>query len=343
MTFMIYPNAVISVISTDGSSKQFDSEQLQSKIIKSCAAAGIKEFWIAEDIVNAVENALLFQAKNGISFSESQLNAFLVKILEDAGFFKVADFFKKNNVFIDNNIKISTESIEDLLNRKLGTNDRNLTKQLITACKRLKIKEAPSALIVELGKFYRGQIKQEPAKNKTKTKKTIIQSIRLPRRSVKDEAKTSGKLKQPWLLTTQEIFAFVSDDTKQLVKNGVLEISNISHLFPSLKINVNFEKLANFFNLNPILTEMTFFPYFKLPTSCIDEIIEKTLNQLKKVKNLQTLQPEIPVYLRFADVHSFSKKYFGINLPGGERFCKEIAATFVEHLKNPVRIKGISG
>ena len=322
---MIYlSSSALMVISNDGTKTAFEPEELQTRLINSCIVAGIKDFWLAEDISNAVENALSFQAENGITFSESEINSFIMKILEDTGFPNVADSFKKNNKISNETVKVTLNTIKSLFRSRFGLNEKDVmivSEKVLKVCEILKIRETQPQLLIELGRHY---------KNK---------EIRTP------EIKTfvyKNKLVSPWILTNEDIESLLLPETTHFIDNKLINLNGVSGLFPSLKIDIMLEVLAKMYQLEPIITELLLFPCYRQPADAVNEIIKSVTGELK-LRNIIPKNKELPVYLRFPDIYRFSKKFLGASYPEGEKFCWDtVAAGFVENLNYHVYVKQTS-
>ena len=321
---MIYlSSSALMVISNDGTKRNFDSEELQTKLINSCITAGIKDFWLAEDLSNAVENALSFQAENGITFSESEINSFILKILEDTGFPNVAENFKKSNKISSETIKVTLTAVKTLFRSRFGLKEKDvaiIAEKVITACEILKIKETQPQLIIELGRHFKTNEIKAP-EFKPYCYKNISSS--------------------PWILTVEEINSLLSPETSFFIDKKMINLNGVSGLFPSLKIDIMLEVLAEIFKLEPVITELLLYPCYKQPADAVNEIIKNVGRQLT-VKEIISKNKKLPVYLRFPDINRFSKKYLGANCPENDKFCLDIVAGgFIENLNYSVFVKGI--
>lgn len=304
----------------DGSKKRFDPEELQSKLTSSCRSAGMKDFWLAEDMTNAVENALHYQYERGVVFTETEINLFVEKMLEQAGYKEVSAKYrllgnpeKEENLF-------SQETISKFLKTNLSFNNEEsliTAKKVLRACSSLGIKAPSVGIILELAKYYKsitsGTQKFTPTKQPGRQISTLI-------------------------LQKKEILPLLSDKTNELIDYGIIGISGVSTLFPSIKIDIKFEALSKYYNLEGLLTELIFFPCFDITSEAINEIIPIVKNKL--ISHKEILQ-EIPIFLRFSDIYVFCKKFFGVKFPEGESFCRELVSAFIETLKYPVLIKGL--
>jgi len=315
-------SSVVIVMANDGTKRRFEPEELQARLIRSCLDSGIKDYWLAEDLTNAVENALVFQSNSGIIFSESEINSFLIKILEDAGYPNVAENFRGKSKIISENITLSDDVVKKLFNTQFGIKDEDLTRlseKVLNACDSLAVSSAPPSLLLELARYYR---------------KSDISVPKLKRLNYMNVAAT------PWILPFHEILPLLSVDTQKLIKLGLIDVAGISRLFPSIKINLKLEVLAEYYNLQPLITELVLFPCFDIVIESINEVITR-INRHFALMEDESIGKTLPVYLRFSDIYGFSKKYLGVRMPVGEKFCKDIAVMMAESLKYPVSIKGI--
>ena len=321
---MIYlsPSAVM-MISGDGSKISFEPEELQTKLINSCIASGIKDYWIAEDISNAVESALSYQADNGIVFSEGEINSFILKILEDTGFSGIAESFKNNNKITPENIDVSFDAIKNLFEARFGLKNKELltvAEKVLTACEILKMNQTVPSLLIELGRYYKNKAIRTPEINTLLYDKVLCSQ---------------------WILGDKEIESFLSPETMFFVEKKLFTLGGVSSLFPSLKIDIKLEVLAKIYDLRPIITELSLFPCYKQPADAITEIISKISRHLK-LKKIIPEKKDLPVYLRFSDIYHFAKKYLGASSVGEDNFCwNTVAAGFIENINYPVFVKGI--
>ena len=312
--------SAIMILMEDGSKKQFDPEELQNKLTAACRSVGMKDFWLAEDMTNAVENAMHYQSERGVIFTENEINLFVEKMLEQAGFKEVSVRFRLLGKPVDEEKLFSRETISKFLKTNLNFNDEQslaVAKKLIRACSSLGIKNPPANLILELARYYKSTI-------------SVTQKI--------GPTSSSGAQLSSLILQRKEILPLLSDKTNELIDHGIVDVSGVSTLFPSIKIDIKFEALSKFYNLDGLLTELVFFPCFDIAVVAINEIIPIVKNKLITHKEIQQ---EIPVFLRFSDVYPFCKKFFGVEFPEGESLCKELALAFTETLKHPVQIKGL--
>jgi len=113
-------DSAITIIHPDGTRFVFEIEELQSRIIKSCLAAGIRDVWIAEDISLSIEYALSQEGDSSKIFTLADINFIVVKILEETGYPEVADNFRLQNELEEETVQVSSDVVLDILENNLG-------------------------------------------------------------------------------------------------------------------------------------------------------------------------------------------------------------------------------
>ena len=121
-------DTAITIINPDGTRFVFEIDELQSRIIKSCLAAGIRDVWIAEDISLSIEYALIQDEDASRVFTLADINYIVVKILEETGYPEVAEKFRLQNDFEDEKEFYLKEIEKDNKELKKLSNDKGLEK-----------------------------------------------------------------------------------------------------------------------------------------------------------------------------------------------------------------------
>lgn len=314
-------STAIMTLMDDGSKIQFDSEALQTKLIKCCLMAGVKDFWIAEDLTNAIESALSFQSEKGILFSQKEINKLISKMLNESGNHEIGAAFRTT---LDQSLKdidlTEYQNIKRVIAKALLISNEELIKvsdKVFTASNELKISNAPQSLLIELAKFYRGDSKELP-----QISRVIV--------SHKNDSK--------WITRKIEIMEKLSPKTRDLINLEMIDFAGVGSIFPSIKIDMRFNALAKYYNLEGVITELQFFPCFTIAIDALNEVISVIRDNIPKLQ-FNFKPSDIPIYLKFSDIYFFAEKYFAIKLSIGEKFCKELAEAFAENLKYPVQTK----
>lgn len=313
-------STAIMTLMEDGSKIQFDSEALQTKLIKCCLMAGVKDFWIAEDLANAIESALSFQSEKGVLFSQKEIDKLISKMLDESGNHEIGAAFRTTLDSSLRDIDLSEyQSIKKAIAKTLLIYNDELIKvsdKVFTACSELKIINAPQSLLVELAKFYRGDSKELPQ----------ISNVVV-----------SPKSDSKWITSKMEILEKLSQQTRDLINLEMIDFG-VGSLFPSIKIDMRFNALAKYYNLEGVITELQFFPCFPIAIDALNEVIAVVRDNIPK-QQFNSKPSDIPIYLKFSDIYFFAEKYFAIKLSIGEKFCKELAGAFADNLKYPVQTK----
>ena len=314
-------STAIMTLMEDGSKIQFDSEALQTKLIKCCLMAGVKDFWIAEDLANAIESALSFQSEKGVLFSQKEIDKLISKMLDESGNHEIGAAFRTTLDSSLRDIDLSEyQNIKKAIAKTLLISNDELIKvsdKVFTACSELKIINAPQSLLVELAKFYRGDSKELPQ----------ISNVVV-----------SPKSDSKWIISKMEILEKLSPQTRDLINIEMINFAGIGSIFPSIKIDMRFNALAKYYHLDPVTTELQFFPCFPIAIDALNEVIAVIRDNIPKLQ-FGSKPSDIPIYLKFSDIYFFAEKYFAIKLSIGEKFCKELAEAFADNLKYPVQTK----
>ncbi len=304
-------DSAITILNPDGSRFVFELEELQSRIIKSCLAAGIRDVWIAEDISLSIEYALTPATDDGSEgvFTLLDLNSIVVKILEQTGYPEVAEHYRIQNEFGIEIVKTDLDSVVDVIENQLGLRGDILSKVVKDTSKALELLSlddvAPS-LILELGKHYK-------ATNSTVDE---VCSISVP------ATPENGSER----LSFNSIYAGISESTKKFVESKILQFSGVSPLYPAIKIDLRIAKLANELGLDTPLTEMAVIPHFYAVAQHINEIIayiDQLYTESKPESDLDDCGP-LPIYLNVRDMSTFAKDWMMSSWPDAHGCCEDM-------------------
>lgn len=294
------------IINPDASRQEFESDELQTRIIKSCLAAGIKEAWIAEDISLAVEYALHSSDSENRVFAVSEINSMVVKILQETGYPEVAEKFKFENVISELEIMPDSSLLSELISRHIGLTGNkldNVVSQIQSATEKLGIESASPFLFVELARLY---------------SKKALPSIQ--------KAQPVHHSPPP---AKEKITSALKTETLSLISDGILSFSGSSRLFPSIKIHFSIVKFAKHLRLETPVTELSVIPSFHIIAEGMNDI----LKSLEKQKDEKT---PVPVYLFVPDMSSFAVEYLCSEWPASRRDCREMLSYLEEMLEFPL-------
>lgn len=305
---MIKPaeNAIMLVLNS-GELIPFEPEKLQGSIARSFIASGIRDSYLAEDIALAVEFALVNSPNPDKIFAISELNATVVRILEASGYPETAQHHKRHNACVEISSANDPAIVEKLLQRHLalyGHALADITGKVVDAAARLGITLASPTLYVELGRYFQtaNLVPEETS------------PLKIPRHN----------RKAPWLVELDALSNTLSKQTSELVEKNIIGINGISSLFPSLRLELRFLKLAAHLQFEPVITEMMLLPYFK-------ELADG-LNDCARHSFELAGDNTMPVFLNIPDMSLFAVKYLDAEWPEARKDCREMLSHLIRHL-----------
>ncbi|MBR2358514.1 MAG: hypothetical protein IKA65_10890 [Lentisphaeria bacterium] len=304
------------VIDAEGRQQLFDVDKLKSALQEAFENSGNANSYLAEDIACAVEAAMQESLRCERIFTQSEVDAAVNRILENAGYAQVAQVFRRANSHLYIALDVNCEDAEKLISRHLGLEEAaagKLAEQVVGALKTLKIASASPALYLELARYY--EHNQPP----------VLAEFSAGQRPVNANAAAPGKA----LLRNSEIADLVPESCRVLWSKKIIALSDINRVYPNFRLSLNLSALAEHANMSVPLTELEF-------ASALYDAGEKTgilLNLLCK-----HLQSEVlPLYLVLTQLDVFTEKYLGITYPEGRNTALEIAGLFRNALGFPVK------
>lgn len=258
----ISENAIF-MVREDGSSCSFDFDRLREKIETCCVKCGIKDSWFSDDIALSVEYVLHQLASEGRMFSESELDYYVVEVLEKAGLDKIAEQYREHTSS-DSFISTDLNTISDLISRNfkiLPEETARLSGKVFEVFEKLEIARTSPGFIMESARFF---IEHEKASScPVQKKQTHTQDAVRP-----------FDFKNPWVLKPEDIIPKLSPACMLHVNSGVLRPLSVSRLFPSIKIELDLVRLSEKNGLVPPYTEMLISPFVDALRPAIVEIAE---------------------------------------------------------------------
>ena len=314
-------NSSIITVSENGTTKVFEPEEIQAKLVKSCIASGIRDPWIAEDIALSVEYSLGELTSSKV-FTLPEIDSFVVKVLREVGLKEVADHYVTVQHAGLKTIPISMDKISDTVSRYLGLEGQELyttSQKVQKACTLLGLKEIFPSLILEFAKHYHHENFNAATKH-----------ISLPSSTAADGI---------WALGSEEVLSTVSEETSKMIKAGIIGTSGVSKLFPSIRIDISFANFATFLDLKPPITELAIIPFFDKLATAVDDIVDSTENIY--FASCKSEVEELPVYLKVTDAVLFSTEWLGGEWPDASHCLREIVFFFIEMLSRQVTVRNI--
>jgi hypothetical protein len=237
---------------SDGGITPFDPENLLTRLAGAFQSANqADECYVADDIVLALEYTLRRAPRPELVFSEGEIDAAVIRLLENSGFAKAAEVFR-NTTACEQLVQLSAtpENLRDFLAVHLGCSQERLEKiseKCAEALRLAKIELASLHLVLELARHYERETAEADLKNH-------------PANTV------SGTV-----LTRQDIVSLMPPDAADLMKCGILRINAVSPVFPGIRFFFFMEKFASFRELQAPVTELELYPALYEPSAILED------------------------------------------------------------------------
>lgn len=298
------------VIDSEGRQQLFDVDKLKSSLQESFESTGNSNGYLAEDIACAVEAAMAESLRCERIFTQSEVDAAVTRILENAGYADVAQVFRRANSHLYITLDANKSDAASLIIRHLGVQEPlagKLAEKVVESLRMLNINSASPALYLELARYYEHHALPAAAP------------------LAGGEKSVGSKM----LLSSAEITRMLPESLKELFLDKVITLSSISRLYPNFRLSLNLAKLAEKQNLAAPVTELQLAP-------ALYDAGEKAgmfLNLLCEHLQVETL----PLYLVLTKLDIFAERYLGTSYPEGRLTALDIASLFRSALGYPVK------
>ncbi len=301
------------VIDSEGRQQLFDTDKLKSALLEAFEAAGNPNSYLAEDIACAVESAMMESMRSDRIFLQSEVDAAVSRILENAGCANAAQVFRRANSRLYIALDANLNDAKMLINRHLGISDPladKLAAQVVGALKKLNIASASPALYLELARHYEHTLGGTIA-----TAGTASSVVRV----------SGSKI----LLSAADAAELMPQKSRHLLDEKIIAIANVSKLYTNFQLKLDLANLADKLQLKAPVTELEI-------AGALYDAGEKCgmwLNILCKHLNMT----EVPLYLVLTRLDVFANRYLGTTYPEGRLAALDIAGLFRNALGYPVK------
>ena len=312
-------NSSVITVAEDGSTRLFEPEEIQAKLVTSFIAAGMRDTWVAEDIALSVEYSLGELASSKV-FTNQEIDSFVVKVLHEIGLTAVADHYGNAESGNLKTVSISTDKISEVVSRFLGLEGEELfstSEKVFKACTALGLKEAFPSLLLELSKHYHHENFEFATKHISLASPKLAEGV--------------------WSVSAKDILGHLPEEAGMMVKDKILSFHGISKLFPSIRIDINFANFAKKRNLEAPVTELALIPFFDTLAFAIEQVIETSDNLYNVTEN----DLELPVYLKFTDAMLFSTKWLGGEWPETAQCLGDIVTNLIDMIGCDVMVRNL--
>lgn len=297
---MIEPNAkTITIVERDGRSVTFSAVELQTRLIGAFLASGRRDVsYLAEEIALAVEYALVQLPRPEPVFARGEIEAAVIRFLEEANLPEVARVFRKGGA-VETTARIAADenTLREVLRRFFcGSDDARFERLLeivLDAAKKLDITDASPHLWLELARHYDALL--EPEKE--------------------DETAAPAALVT---LTRDELRELLPEKALEWHNAGILRINGVTSLFPCIHFFFMIDDFARFHHLSAPVTELEIEPLLYEVGAVLEDI------RLKVQQRLNGTAP-LPCLLDIPDMFDFITEYAGGERIGSESLAAELA------------------
>jgi len=310
----------VVTVAEDGSTKVFEPEEIQAKLVKSFIAAGMRDTWIAEDIALSVEYSLGELASSKV-FTIQEIDSFVVKVLHEVGLPVIADIYSNIESKGLKTIPLSMDRISEVVSRFLGIEGEELfstSEKVFKASNVLGIKEAFPSLVLELSKYYRHEHFKSVTKHISTHPTNIAEGI--------------------WLVTENKILEQLPEKPCRMVADKIISFAGVSKLFPSVRIDINFVNFATKLAITPPVTELALIPFFDQLAEAVEEVITVTENLYNRTIKENN---KLPVYLKFTDAILFSTEWLGGKWPEAAEYLEDLVTDLTDIIDRDLTVRNL--
>ncbi len=290
----------------DGGVVPFDAGELQTRLIGAFLATGLREeSFMSEEIVLALEYTLLNSPRLDGTFSQSEVDAAVIRLLESIGFPEVAHVFRRNCCEAQLRIQTDELTVAGVLSAHLGCSPERtarIAKAVAGAMKKLDFSAASPHLLLEVARHYERDMAEDDV--------------------IKSDEFLPGIPRQT--LTRKDIYGLLPAAPKQLVDEGVLRINGITTLFPSVRFFFFLKPFVRVRNLSMPVTELEIEPLLYSAGNALEEARKAVSGALRH-------PGELPCCLTLPDIFDFLESCAG-SKPDQALAC-ELAAALTHGLE----------
>ncbi len=278
----------ILVREPDGSVHPFLAAELQSRLVGGFLGAGLRDSVdIAEDIALAVEYTLLNTPRSEAVFGRGELDAAVIRLLEEAGFPEVAGIFGRGEAPRADWIAPERAALLELLRAHLAASPERLDRiadRVLEATEKLALESCSPHLLLELARHCERTLEAENTARSARAA-AAVNDLRPA-------------------LSRREIEALLAPEEQVLLDDGILRINGVTALFPCAHF---------FFLMHPFARREKFgIPATELEIEPALYRAGSVLNEIKRKLDRESGRGEpLPCILSIPDMYDFLSVYTG--------------------------------
>ena len=296
----------IIIIAYDGAREDFDLAELQRRLFGCFVAAGRQDSAAnALDIALAVEFYLVQNDRPQKIFGRGEVDASICKMLEAIGYADVAQLYSHGDITGNDHTTmvnaVSKAELQLLLHSHIGCSQMRFERiidKVAEAMQKLGINEAEPMLLRAVARHYEREIQEN-------------QPVVIPVEERRFQ-------REDWL-------PLLKGNGREMVENGILSISGIDSLFPSIRFYFSLYEYAVWKKWSPPVTELEICS----DLACIGEVIETVRTTIEQAYGRK--EP-LPCLLTLPDMNRFLMDYMDIRWDGIEPVAKELADVILSEI-----------
>ena len=286
---------IIYIREQDGSRTMFSAGELRDRLFL-C----LGDSQISDDITLALEYSLLNRQDRGndLVFDRGEIDAAVVRLLEETGFPDAALDYRSGSDFEDESMPADSEQLTAFLSRHLSCSANRfeaVRDDVLSAARKIGITEASPHLYLELARYFSKRIDEEDI--------PVLEEL--------------PKVHHERLET---LLQELDEPAASLVKKAVVSIECITAIFSCVRFHVSMREFSNFYDVTYPVTELLVWPAAEEVGSALEEC------RIRLVDGGE----QLPCTLVIHELRQFVRDAFGCSEEQAvEQLCKEIGEAFV--------------
>ena len=293
---------IIYIREQDGSRSMFSAGELRDKLLRCLGDSST-----ADDITLALEYSLLNRRDRGeeLVFDRGEIDAAVVRLLEDTGFPDAAEQYRKGGDFEEESMPPESGSVTAFLSRHLsctGNKFNAVIDDVISAARKIGIDEASPHLYLDRARYFSKRIGDSDVPVLSELPKLSAERIpALPHELEKSSAK---------LLAAQ-----------------VISVECVTAIFSCVRFHINMREFSSYYDVSYPVTELLVYPAAGNVSSALEECRSKLVDGIDSEK--------LPCTLVIHELRQFVRDAFDCREePAVEQLCQEMGEHFSSCMGN---------
>lgn len=311
---------VILVLHDDATTEPLDTEEIQTRIIRACIAAGETDSWIAGDLALAVEYSLLSSEQRMIRARE--LDHLILSTLEDAGYPAVAAEFRRiARSAPPDFLPANGDSVRLVLKNHLvmePERSERVVSKTEHALELLGMEQVSRGLILELARQFRD---------------SDVSAGSPPVPEVRPPSNGNGAI----ILRKDIFMERAGGTTGSFLRSKVLRVFHVSRLFSVLRVELSLSGFSELLGLEKPVTELAFWS--------VSSGLAGSIGELCRIADSACLElgehcTPLPLSLSVRDAVPFAQMYMNCPKESAVECIRGLMGAFISSLeRQPFKVQ----